>query len=101
LRLSRILLGEVFERLVQIEDSRGRLASHDRGLVEQSHRMRTASSFAAGMSAGVIYQDPPHCPGEHCEQVTAVLVFDAGICQLEVRLVDQRRCLKRVSSAFA
>ena len=64
----------------------------------QGHFLRAAATFLVVPRARVIHQDPPHQSRRHREKVRAVLPLDSvDIDQPEIRLVDERRRLQRVT----
>lgn len=99
-RLLGIELLEAGKRLVQRRQHvvRGRTGI-DR--LVQRHAIQRRPSLRRTARSGTIHQHLPHGARRDRDEVTAVLPRGTGMCQSQVRLVDQSGRLQRLAGRFA
>ena len=70
-------------------------------LVVDRGEHNAATTFVTSPVAGVVDENPPHQRRRHREKVAPIApLHPIDICQPEIRLVHERRCLERVVSAL-
>ena len=91
---------ETFESIIKLDKVLGSLRGEDNGLLKRQV-LSAFSTLASPVTARVIDQYLPHDACSDPEKMRAVLPFQVRITdKLHVRLVDQRRPLKRVALAL-